>query len=40
MKIDVRPGQIVRVLYFSLRNLRKNISQIDMTQKKLQITAT
>ena len=40
MDVDEHPAKIVKVLYFSLRNLRKNISQIDMTQKKLQITAT
>ena len=39
MNVDEHPLKIVKVLYFSLKNLRKNISQIDTSQKKLLITS-
>lgn len=40
ISVDEHPQKIVKVLYFSLRNLRKNISQIDMTIQNLARKAT
>lgn len=39
VNVDDKPETILMALIFSLRNLRKANPQVDMTQKRLQLTA-
>ena len=40
ISVDDKPEKIMRILYHSLRNVRKNIQQIDTSQKKLILVAS
>lgn len=40
ISVDDKPEKILRILYHSLRNVRKNIQQIDTSQKKLILVAS
>ena len=40
ISVEDKADKIVRILYQSLRNLRKNVTQVDISQRKLQENAT
>ena len=40
ISVDDKPDKILRILYQSCRNIRKQTANVDLTQKRLQMIAT